>query len=97
MCITSPALSTVTVSPIRISFLFISSSLCKVALETNTPPMFIGFIFATGVNAPVLPIWISISKILEIALFEENLCAIAHLGALATLPNLFCNSKSLIL
>ena len=57
MCgITSPALSTVTVSPIRISFLLISSSLCKVALETNTPPIFMGFIFATGVNAPVLPI-----------------------------------------
>ena len=35
--ITSPALSTVTVSPILTSFLFISSSLCKVAFETNTP------------------------------------------------------------
>ena len=27
--------------------------------------------------------------IFEIALFDENLCAIAHLGALATLPSLF--------
>ena len=27
--------------------------------------------------------------IFETALFEENLCAIAHRGALATLPNLF--------
>ena len=39
--ITSPALSTVTVSPTLISFLIISSSLCKVALETLTPPIFI--------------------------------------------------------
>ena len=46
--------------------------------------MLIGLIFATGVKAPVLPIWISISIILEIALFDENLCAIAHRGALAT-------------
>ena len=81
-----PALSIVAVSPILISFLLISSSLCSVAFETTTPPIFIGLIFATGVKAPVLPIWISISKILEIALFDENLCAIAHLGALATLP-----------
>ena len=54
--ITSPALSTVTVSPILISFRIISSSLCNVALETITPPIFTGFIFATGVSAPVLPI-----------------------------------------
>ena len=54
--ITSPALSTVTVSPILMSFLIISSSLCNVAFETNTPPIFIGFILATGVKAPVLPI-----------------------------------------
>ena len=54
--ITSPALSTTTVSPILIFFRLISSSLCKVAFETTTPPIFIGFIFATGVKAPVLPI-----------------------------------------
>ena len=64
-------------------------SLCNVAFDTTTPPIFIGLIFATGVNAPVLPTWISISNILEIALFDENLCAIAHLGALATFPSLF--------
>ena len=55
--------------------------------------MFIGLIFATGVKAPVLPICISISTIFEIPLLAENLCAIAHLGALDTLPNLFCNAK----
>jgi hypothetical protein len=32
-----------------------------------------GFIFATGVRAPVLPIWISISSIFDTALCAENL------------------------
>ena len=40
--ITSPALSIRTVSPIRISFRFISSSLCKVAFDTKTPPILTG-------------------------------------------------------
>jgi hypothetical protein len=31
-----------------------------VAFETTTPPIVIGSIFATGVNAPVLPTLISI-------------------------------------
>ena len=95
--ITSPALSTVTESPILISLRIISSSLCNVALETITPPMFTGFIFATGVSAPVLPIWISIFNISETELFAENLCAIAHLGALAANPNRFCSVKSFTL
>ena len=95
--ITSPALSTMTVSPTLISFLIISSSLWSVALETTTPPMLTGLILATGVKAPVLPIWISIFVTKEIALFEENLWAIAHLGALATFPNLFWSVKSLTL
>ena len=94
---TSPALSIVTVSPNLISFLLISSSLCKVALETLTPPILTVSIFATGVSAPVLPIWMSILKIFEIALLDENLWAIAHLGALATLPSLFCSFKSFTL
>ena len=59
--------------------------------------MFTGFILATGVRAPVLPTWISISNISEIALVDENLCAIAHRGALATFPNLFWRENSLIL
>ena len=56
-----------------ISFLLISSSLCKVALEITTPPTVTGSIFATGVIAPVLPTWITMSLILEEALIEENL------------------------
>ena len=95
--ITSPALSTVTVSPTLISFLIISSSLCNVAFDTKTPPILIGLIFATGVKAPVLPIWISMSKTFDTPLFDENLWAIAHLGALATFPSLFWRLKSSIL
>jgi len=53
--ITSPALCITTTSPILMSFLKISSSLCNVALETTTPPTLTGLIFATGVRAPVLP------------------------------------------
>ena len=65
--ITSPALSIFTVSPILMSFLIISSSLCKVAFDTTTPPIFTGLTFATGVKAPVRPTWISIFKISEYA------------------------------
>ena len=53
--ITSPARLTITVSPIRISFLLTSSSLCKVALDTITPPTATGSNLATGVKAPVRP------------------------------------------
>ena len=95
--ITSPALSTFTVSPSLISFLIISSSLWSVALETTTPPIFTGFILATGVKAPVLPTWIFMSIILEKALSAENLWAIAHLGEFAVNPNLFWSSRLFIL
>ena len=71
--ITSPALSTFTVSPSLISFLMISSSLWSVALETTTPPTVTGSTFATGVIAPVLPTWIIISLILVVAFSAENL------------------------
>ncbi len=51
---------------------------------------------ATGVNAPVLPTWISIFNISDTELFAENLWAIAHLGALAAKPNLFVNQSYLL-
>ena len=53
--ITSPALRTITISPMRTSLRLISSILCKVALVTVTPPTNTGSSLATGVNAPVLP------------------------------------------
>ena len=69
--ITSPALSILIVSPTLTSFLFISSSLCRDALDTITPPIFTGSICATGVSAPVLPTCMSIFKIFEIKLNYE--------------------------
>ena len=78
-----------TVSPILISFLFISSSLCSVAFDTITPPTFIGSIFATGVNAPVLPTWISMFLIIENPLSPENLLAIALVGSVEILTTVF--------
>ena len=53
--ITSPALFTKTISFILISFLVISSILCKLALLTFTPPILTGSNSATGVIVPVLP------------------------------------------
>ena len=64
------------------------------AFDTTTPPIVIGSIFATGVNAPVLPTWISIFFIFENPFSEENLYAIAHLGVFDTNPSLFCNIRS---
>ena len=60
--ITSPALRTETVSPIRTSLRLTSSSLCKVALVTVTPPTSTGASLATGVIAPVRPTCTSIPK-----------------------------------
>ena len=58
--ITSPARRITTVSPICTSLRRTSSSLCKVALVTVTPPTTTGDNLATGVMAPVLPTWTSI-------------------------------------
>ena len=90
---TSPALSISTVSPILMSLRLISSWLCSVALLTVTPETKTGSNFATGVSAPVLPTWISISFIIEKPFSAENLWAIAHLGTLDKFPNLPCSSK----
>ncbi len=53
--ITSPAFWIMTVSPIRMSFLLISSSLWRVAREIVEPATRVGFKTATGVTAPVRP------------------------------------------
>ena len=83
------------VSPILISFLIISSSLCSVAFETTTPPTVTGSTFATGVIAPVLPTCITISLIFVTAFSAENLYAIAQRGEFEVLPSLDCNFRSL--
>ena len=87
--ITSPALWITIVSPILISFLLISSSLCSVALETTTPPTVTGSTLATGVIAPVLPIWYVTDLSLVIICSVLNLYAIAHLGDFDVKPNSF--------
>ena len=84
-------------SPILISLRKISSSLCKVAFDTTTPPTVTASTLATGVIAPVLPTWIVIFLIKVVAFSAENLYAIAHLGALDVFPNLFCKLRSLTL
>ena len=85
--ITSPALRTLTVSPIWTSLRIISSSLWRVAFVTVTPPTKTGFNRATGVIAPVRPTWTLISKTSVNASSAGNLCAIAHRGARDTKPN----------
>ncbi len=70
---TSPARRTITVSPICTSLRRISSSLCRVALETVTPPTNTGFKRATGVKAPVRPTWTSMSSTTVISSCAGNL------------------------
>ena len=79
--ITSPARRTITVSPIRISLRLSSSSLCKVALVTLTPPTNTLLSLATGVMAPVRPTCTVISSTTVVASSAGYLCAIAQRGA----------------
>src|SRR5437870_10338321 len=53
------------VSPSRMSLRLMSSSLCKVACETVTPPTSTGSSCAHGLSAPVLPtrMWILFSLV----------------------------------
>ena len=91
--ITSPARRTTTVSPIRISLRLSSSSLCKVALVTFTPPTNTLLSLATGVMAPVRPTCTVISSTTVVASSAGYLCAIAHRGARDTKPSSFCCAK----
>ena len=95
--ITSPALRTITVSPIYTSLRRTSSSLCKVALVTVTPPTKTAFKRATGVIAPVRPTCTVISSTIVSASSAGNLCAIAQRGARDTKPSSFCRAKLLTL
>ncbi len=95
--ITSPARRTTTVSPIRTSLRFSSSSLCSVALVTVAPPTNTGLSRATGVSAPVRPTCTSMSSTSVVASSAGNLCATANRGALDTKPNSRCAASSLTL
>ena len=78
-------------------FFSISSKLCNVAFDINTPPKLTSSRRATGVIAPVRPTWKSIDLINVFAFSAENLRAIAHLGFFPTIPSLSCFDMSLIL
>ena len=59
--ITSPALSTTTMSPSLRSRLSMNSSLCSETDEIVTPANATGSSLPTGVTEPILPIWYSTS------------------------------------
>ncbi len=71
----------------RISFLFISSSLWSVARDTVTPPTCTGLRSATGVIAPVLPTWVVISNIIVVTCCAGNLYAMAQRGYFVVEPS----------
>ena len=77
---TSPARCITTVSPMRTSLRAISSSLCRVAFDTTTPPTVTGFSRATGASLPVRPTWMSMSSSTVSACSAANLCAMAQRG-----------------
>src|SRR5665647_1881121 len=76
--ITSPARRTITVSPRRTSLRRASSSLCRVALVTVTPPTNTGASRATGVSLPVRPTWTSMPSTVVSCSCAGYLCATAQ-------------------
>ena len=94
---TSPARCTTTVSPTRTSLRAISSSLCRVALETTTPPTVTGLRLAVGVSAPVRPTVMVIASTIVIAFSAANLCATAQRGEREMKPSRSCSARSLTL
>ena len=90
---TSPARRTITVSPTRTSLRRSSSSLCRVALVTVTPPTKTGCSRATGVSVPVRPTWTSMPSTSVISSCAGNLCATAQRGSRETKPSRRCSSR----
>ena len=83
---TSPAFSTITVSPMRMSLRAISSSLCKVARLTVDPLTRTGSSAATGVSTPVRPTCTRMSCNLVCTRSASYLKAMAQRGDLAVNP-----------
>ncbi len=85
--ITSPAFSTITRSPSRMSLRARSSALCSVAIDTVDPATTTGSRTAYGVAAPVRPTltWIALSRVVTRS--AENLNAIAQRGNLLVEPS----------
>ena len=90
--ITSPARCTTTSSPSRMSLRRMSSSLCRVARSTVTPPTLTGSRTANGVSTPVRPTLTAISRRRVVAVVGANLKAIAQRGSWATDPRARCRA-----
>ena len=90
--ITSPARSTITSSPARMSLRATSSSLWSVAIFTVTPPTWTGSSAANGCRSPNLPTFQRISLSFVTAVVGGNFHAIAQRGSRPTTPSRRCSS-----
>ena len=70
-----------------------SSSLCRVARSTVTPPTKTGSSTANGVSTPVRPTLTSMLCSRVVTVVGANLKAIAQRGSCATLPSAACSAK----
>ena len=91
--ITSPARWMITVSPMRMSLRAISSSLCRVALATTTPPTVTGFSRATGSARRCGRPGCRCPRARCVACSAGNLWAMAQRGARETKPSRSCKSS----
>ena len=85
--ITSPARVTITSSPSRASLRSRSSSLCRVAVLTVTPPTWTGSSIANGTMWPVRPTFQTIFWSIVVAVVGGNFQAIAHRGSRLATPS----------
>ena len=85
--ITSPARVTTTSSRSRTSFFARSSSLCRVAVETVTPPTCTGSSIANGSRRPVRPTFQTILLSVVVAVIGGNFQAIAQRGSRPVTPS----------
>ena len=90
---TSPARWTITTSPSRMSLRLMSSSLCKVARETVTPPTWTGSSIAHGLSAPVRPTRIRILFSFVCAVIGAHLNARDQRGRECNAPRMACCSS----
>ena len=95
--ITSPARSTITSSPIRMSLRARSSSLCSVACLIVTPATRTGSSIAYGCRSPNLPGFQPMSFSVVTAVVGGNFHAIAHRGSRPTTPRRRCSANWLTL
>ena len=95
--ITSPARITTTSSPARTSLRARSSSLCRVAVETVTPPTWTGSSIAKGTRWPVRPTFQTTSSSFVVAVVGANFQAIAQRGSRPTTPSSRHSARSSIL